>query len=103
MCLLLLLLGVLRVRCRLALWVLAVSRWMLWRLRLRLLLLRGGLLGPLCGSWVVGLALWSRGFLGTWLLRGLTGRTLLLSVERLARLWGWGLGIRGLRLWRPLG
>lgn len=84
----LLLLRVLRVRCRLALWVLAVSRWLLWRLGLCLLLLRGGLLGPLCGSWVVGLALWSRGILGTWLLLGLTGRTLLLSVERLARLWG---------------
>lgn len=58
MCLLLLLL--LRVRwvcCRLALWVLAVSRWLLWRLSLCLLLLRGGLLRPLCGSWVAGLAL----------------------------------------------
>lgn len=52
-----LLLRVLWVRCRLALWVLAVSRWLLWRLRLCLLLLRGGLLSPLCGSWVVGLAL----------------------------------------------
>lgn len=42
MCLLLL-----RIRCRLALWVLAVSRWLLWSLGLCLLLLRGGLLGPL--------------------------------------------------------
>lgn len=58
MCLLLLL-RILGVCCRLALWVLAVSWWLLWRLRLRLLLLllRGGLLGPLGGSWVVGLAL----------------------------------------------
>lgn len=56
MCLLLLL-RVLWVCCRLALWVLAVSLWLLWRLRLCLLLLRGGLLRPLCGSRVVGLAL----------------------------------------------